>query len=132
MASEESFASSFGNGVRPVFRKCAFATQRGKETLVFARFFKEGENVERVLAEHRCARYSGHAFHGAIPDGIAARAIKREDAVDAGVEQTSQKKIFLNIVQEWSGNCAGSAGVGGDLIVAHLERFVVGVQWIFD
>ena len=113
MASEESFASSCRNGVRPVFRNCTFTTQRGKETLVFARLFKEGKNVERVLAEHLCSRYSGHTLHGGIPDGVAARAIKREYAVDAGVEQTNEKKIFLDIVQEWSGNCAGSAGCRG-------------------
>ena len=86
MAPEESFASSFRNGVRPVFRSRTFATQRGKETLVFPRFFQEGENVERVLAKHVCAGYSGDTLHRAIPDGVAARAIKREYAVDAGVE----------------------------------------------
>src|SRR5687767_1409391 len=113
MASEKSFAPTFGNGVGPVFRKCAFATQRGKETLVFACFFKEGENVERVLADHLSARYAGHPLHGAIPDCVAARAIKREYAVDAGVEQMTQKKIFLDIAQEWSGNCAGIVGCRG-------------------
>ena len=113
MASEESFASGFGNGVRPVFRGCAFATQRGKETLVFTRFFKEGENVESVLAKHPCAGYSGYTLHCAIPDGVAARAIKREYAVDAGVEQTSEKKTWLDVVQELLGNCAGSAGCRG-------------------
>ena len=124
MPSEESFASGFGNGVRPVFRNCAFATERGKETPVFARFFEERENVERVLAQYLCARYSGDPLHGAIPDGVAAGAIKREDAVDAGVEQASKKKVFFDVVQEWSGNCAGIVAFGGVLIVAHLGGFV--------
>ena len=121
MTSEESFASGFGNRVRPVFRFRAFATERGEETLVFARFFKEGENVKCISAEHVCAAYSGDTFHCAIPDRVAARPIKREYAVDAGVEQSGEKKILLAMVQVWSGKRRRMRVLGGVLIVAHPE-----------
>jgi len=90
VSPEKAFAARLGDRVRPVFGNGAFATQRRKETLVLACFFEERKNVKRVLTENLVARDTGDALHRVIPDDIAASAIKRENSVDAGVEQASE------------------------------------------
>ena len=123
VASEKAFATRFGNGVRSVFRNCAFATQRGKETFVLAGFSEEGKNVERVFAEDLFGRYTGDTLHRLIPDGVAATAIKREYAVDAGVEQALEEQVILSrLVQElFRYQALELRIVGMVLIVAHIQ-----------
>ena len=125
MASEKAFATRFWNGIRSVFRNCAFASQGGKETFVLSCFSEEGENVERVFAEHDFGRSAGDTLHRLIPGGIAAAAIKGEYAVDAGVEHAGEKEILLEsrLVHSGSGyqDTESSEVVGAVLIVAHIQ-----------
>jgi len=52
-------------------------------------FAKERKNFQHALAEHFVGRESRDALHRAVPRNQAHFAVKREEAIDAGVDEST-------------------------------------------
>ena len=63
------------------------ARQRHRQATVHALRSEERKDLISSSPEHSLAIEAGHAFHSAIPRDDAAVAVKREQSVDAGIEQ---------------------------------------------
>lgn len=70
------------------FRHRLRAGKRRRQTTFGAAGPQKRENFVRSSTDHFFTAKPGNALHRAIPRDDAALAIKREETVDAGVEQT--------------------------------------------
>ena len=83
--------AGLGRSVRMELGNCFFAFECGQETTVATFFAQERKDVADAFTQHRLAAETRDALHRAVPRDDAAVAIKREDAVNARVEQTLQE-----------------------------------------
>ncbi len=80
-----------------IFGNRSLSSERRSETVVTAWFPQKREDVNHTFAQHFIAAETGDALHGAIPGDDLAIAIKREDTVDARVDQSGKQECGVCI-----------------------------------
>jgi len=97
---EEAIATGLNDHIGPVLGDDAFTGEGLEVVFVFTGFFQAGEKLESVFAEDVLTGHAGDALHRAIPGGVTAVAIERDNAIDVRLKQALEKQVlFLGFVR---------------------------------
>ena len=78
-----------------VFRNRSLSGKRGGKAVVAARFTQKRKHVDYAFTHHLGAAEARDTLHPSIPRDDLAVAIKREDAIDAGVDQPGKQQCSV-------------------------------------